>query len=128
MGRVVHFEVHATDPQLLIAFYTALCGWKFQRWGDMDYWIITTGSDAEPGINGGLLPRRGARALDGAPLNAYVCTATTASVDAAVVQAVSLGGAVALPKMPVPGIGWLAYVKDPDGNLLGLMQQDPAAR
>jgi predicted enzyme related to lactoylglutathione lyase len=30
--------------------------------------------------------------------------------------------------MPVPGIGWLAYVKDPDGNILGLMQSDANAR
>jgi len=27
----------------------------------------------------------------------------------------------------VPGVGWLAYVKDPDGNILGLLQADPAA-
>lgn len=38
-----------------------------------------------------------------------------------------LGGIVALPKMPVPGVGWLAYVKDPDGNILGLLEPDPAA-
>ena len=29
--------------------------------------------------------------------------------------------------MPVKGISWLAYIKDPDGNILGLMQMDPAA-
>jgi predicted enzyme related to lactoylglutathione lyase len=26
----------------------------------------------------------------------------------------------------VPGVGWLAYVKDPDGNILGLLEPDPA--
>ena len=35
---------------------------------------------------------------------------------------------VALPKMPVPGVGWLAYVKDTEGNILGMMQSDPSAK
>jgi predicted enzyme related to lactoylglutathione lyase len=34
---------------------------------------------------------------------------------------------VAVPKMPVPGIGWLAYVRDPDGNIFGMMQADANA-
>jgi predicted enzyme related to lactoylglutathione lyase len=29
--------------------------------------------------------------------------------------------------MPVPGIGWLAYLKDTEGNVFGVMQPDPAA-
>jgi predicted enzyme related to lactoylglutathione lyase len=29
--------------------------------------------------------------------------------------------------MPIPGVGWLAYIKDPDGNIIGLMQPDPKA-
>ncbi len=33
MGRVVHFEIHATDPQALMAFYAELLGWKIQQVG-----------------------------------------------------------------------------------------------
>jgi predicted enzyme related to lactoylglutathione lyase len=51
-----------------------------------------------------------------------------ASVDASFSKALELGGKAALPRMPVPGVGWLGYVKDPGGNILGLMQPDPAAR
>jgi predicted enzyme related to lactoylglutathione lyase len=29
--------------------------------------------------------------------------------------------------MAIPGIGWLAYVKDPDGNIFGMMQMDAGA-
>jgi predicted enzyme related to lactoylglutathione lyase len=29
--------------------------------------------------------------------------------------------------MPIPGMGWLAYVKDTEGNIFGMMQSDPAA-
>jgi hypothetical protein len=28
----------------------------------------------------------------------------------------------------VPGVGWLAYVKDPDGNICGIMQADSSAK
>ena len=33
----------------------------------------------------------------------------------------------AMPKGPIPGMGWLAYIKDLDGNILGMMQPDEAA-
>jgi predicted enzyme related to lactoylglutathione lyase len=30
--------------------------------------------------------------------------------------------------MPVPGVGWLAYCKDPEGNIFGVMQNDPSVK
>jgi predicted enzyme related to lactoylglutathione lyase len=127
MGRVVHFEIQATEPQALIDFYSSLFGWSFSRWGQADYWLVTTGPDDKPGINGGLLPRRGPVAADGQGVNAYVCTAEVDSLDESLAKAGTLGAMIAVPKMPIPGVGWLAYVKDPDGNLVGMMQNDPAA-
>ena len=127
MGRVVHFEIHAAQPQRLIDFYTGLFGWKIERWGPIEYWTIETGSADQPGINGGLVPRRGETPAEMQPVNAYVCTVEVTALDAALDQAGTLGGSLALPKMPVPGVGWLAYIKDPDGNILGLMQPDPQA-
>jgi hypothetical protein len=50
------------------------------------------------------------------------------SLDQSVSRAAGLGAATALPKMAIPGIGWLAYMKDPEGNVFGLMQNDPAAK
>ena len=127
MARVVHFEIHASEPQRLIDFYTALFGWKIEKWGDYPYWQITTGSAGEPGIDGGLVPRRGEAPTTGQAVDAFVCTVQVESVDASFARALELGGAVAVPKMPIPGVGWLAYVKDPDGNLLGRMCPDPSA-
>ena len=40
----------------------------------------------------------------------------------AVAQAVALGAVIALPRMDIPGMGGLASIKDPDGNILGLLQ------
>jgi uncharacterized protein len=59
MPRVVHFEIHVGDPDRAINFYEKCFGWTFQKWdGPMPYWLITTGPDDQPGINGGLVPRR----------------------------------------------------------------------
>jgi predicted enzyme related to lactoylglutathione lyase len=129
MPRLVHFEIHASDPDRLIGFYSAVCGWTFTKWeGPIEYWLITTGPNDAPGINGGLVRRRGAPAAAGQPVNAFVCTVNVEALDSTLESATAAGAEVALAKMAVPGVGWLAYVKDPDGNLLGLMQNDPTAR
>jgi predicted enzyme related to lactoylglutathione lyase len=128
MSRVVHFEIHASNPQTLIPFYAELFGWKFENWGSIEYWQIETGTPDQPGINGGLLPRRGPAPVDGQPVGSFVCTVQVESLDDSFAKAQKLGASVAMPKMPIPGIGWLAYVKDPDGNLLGMMQPDPNAK
>jgi len=125
MPRPIHFEIHADEPERAVAFYQKLFGWEFTAWGGpMPYWIIKTGEG--PGIDGGLVPRRGTVTPE-APVIAYVCTIEVAALDDQLAKAVSLGGAIALPKQPIPGIGWLAYAKDTEGNVFGLMQNDPAA-
>jgi predicted enzyme related to lactoylglutathione lyase len=30
--------------------------------------------------------------------------------------------------MAIPGVGWLCYFKDTEGNIFGMMQNDPAAK
>lgn len=129
MSRVIHFEIQAEQPERAIQFYSTLFDWKFQQYsGGMPYWLISTGPKDEPGIDGGLLPRRGGKPVDGASVNCYVCTVDVASVDAAIKNAVDAGGVNVVPKMPVPGVGWLAYCKDTEGNIFGVMQNDPAAK
>ncbi|HRA21534.1 MAG TPA: VOC family protein [Anaerolineae bacterium] len=127
-SRPVHFEIHAVDPERMAAFYSELFGWTIQKWeGPMEYWMVMTGAEGELGINGGLMRRMGAAPADGAPVSAFVCTVGVEDCDASVAKAVALGGSVAMPKGPIPGMGWLAYIKDLDGNILGVMQSDEAA-
>jgi len=127
MPRVVHFEIHAGDPDRAVNFYTTLFGWTFQKWeGPMDYWLVTTGPDSQPGINGGLIRRQGE--IDGQAVIAYVCTVDVANVDESTQTATSNGAQVVVPKMPIPGVGWLVYCKDTEGNIFGMMQNDPSAQ
>ena len=126
MPRVVHFEIHAADPERAVNFYQTLFGWTFQKWeGPMDYWLIITGPDDQRGINGGLVRRQGE--IDGQAVIAYVCTVDVEDLDASVQSALDNGGQIALAKMPIPGVGWLAYCKDTEGNIFGMMQNDPNA-
>src|SRR5262245_22168636 len=127
MPRVIHFEIHADDTERAVKFYQSLFDWQFQKWGGpMDYWLITTGPNSQPGINGGSLKRQ--CAIDGQAVIAYVCTVDVPSVDAYVKKITDLGGQIALPKMSIPNVGWLAYGKDTEGNIFGVMQNDPAAK
>ena len=120
MNRPVHFEIPAENPERAIKFYETLFGWKFQKWdGPMPYWIINTGGEGV-GINGGLMPRHH-------PEQPCVNTMDVADIDAAVALAESSGGKCVVPKMPVPGVGWLAYCKDTEGHIFGMMQNDPSA-
>ena len=128
-ARLVHFEIHAQNPERAAAFYKAVFNWTFSKWdGPADYWLICTGPDSEPGINGGMVLRRGPDPIDGQAVNAFVCTAHVESLDDTLSLALSKGATIAVPKMPIPFVGWLAYIKDTEGNIFGLMQPDSNAK
>jgi predicted enzyme related to lactoylglutathione lyase len=129
MPRVVHFEIHAESTDRAIKFYTALFGWSFQKWeGPMPYWIVTTGEKSSPGIDGGLILRRGPGPVSGQAVSAFICTIEVPNLDEFVAKAGTLGGAICVPKMPIPGVGWLAYATDTEGNIFGMMHNDPNAK
>lgn len=135
MNRVVHFEIHAAEPERAAQFYQAVFGWNIQEWKipgvevpeENRYWLASTGSPEEPGIDGGILVRRGPAPAEGQAVNAYVCTIGVASVDESMEKALAAGATVAVPKMPITGVGWLAYCKDTEGNIFGIMQDDKTA-
>lgn len=121
MNRPVHFEIPADNPETIMNFFAAVFGWTFGKWdGPMPYWTVTTGPKDMPGIDGGVMPRQ----HPGQPM---VNTIDVANLDATLEAVAANGGTVVVPKMPVPTIGWLAYFKDPEGNIHGAMQTDPNA-
>jgi uncharacterized protein len=127
MPRVIHFEIHVDDPDRAIRFYQNLFDWQISKWpGPMDYWLISTGANAQPGINGGMIRRQGA--IDGQAVIAYVCTVDVPKIDDYAAKATEQGGQIVVPKMPVPGVGWLLYCKDTEGNIFGMMQADASAK
>jgi uncharacterized protein len=129
MSRVVHFEIYVEQPERAIKFYTGLFGWEVTKWGGpMDYWLIKTGPADQPGINGGFVRRHGPAPVDGQAVNAYTCTVAVTAIDATIQAIPTHGGVIVLPKMPIPGVGWLAYAKDTEANIFGVMEADPTAK
>ena len=116
-NRIVHFEIPANEPKALTRFYGDLFGWKFQQAPipGVEYWLCETGSEG-PGINGAVMQRQNADQ----PWMSYV---DVASIDQAIEKATGLGATVALPKTPVPGVGAVAAIIDPQGNICGLWEQ-----
>jgi predicted enzyme related to lactoylglutathione lyase len=128
MPRVVHFEIHTDNPDRAIAFYTRVFGWQISKWnGPVDYWLIKTGPEGERGINGGLLKRHGPGPAALQAVNSYVCTIDVPSVDEYTTKIAEAGGKLAVPKMAIPGVGWLAFFHDSEGNIVGIMQADAKA-
>lgn len=135
MNRVVHFEIQAEDPKRASAFYITVFGWDIQQWGDQPYWMVMTkGKDKSedtskwPGIDGGLLLRKGEAPVDGASVNAFVCTIDVENLDEMVSKVERAGGTIVVPKYALPTVGYLAYAKDTEGNIFGMMQEDTAAK
>jgi predicted enzyme related to lactoylglutathione lyase len=124
MNRVTHFEIYTDDPQTVQPFYQDVFGWKFSKFegGPIEYWLVTTGDDKEPGINGGMTrPREG---QSPGTLN----TVAVKSIDQTVRKIEQRGGKICVPKMAIPKVGWLAYATDPAGNVFGIIEPDTNAK
>ena len=121
MARVVHFEIGVDDMDRAVSFYKNVFEWKIEKWdGPVDYWLVATGDDDKPGINGALQNRR-----EDAPV---VNTVDVKDLDEAIARVEKNGGKVTSPRMAVPGVGYMAYCADPEGNPFGMMQADPNAK
>ncbi|OBZ17256.1 VOC family protein [Bacillus sp. FJAT-26390] len=121
MSRMLRFEIQVADPEQAIAFYTNTFQWEFMKFpGPQDYWFIKTGNSDEPGIDGGLM-----KSPDGSTRTVNSIEVT--SIDDYLTAVTSNGGTVVVPKMSMPGMGYLAYFTDPAGVLVGISQADPHA-
>jgi predicted enzyme related to lactoylglutathione lyase len=120
MPKIVHFEIPADDPQRASAFYRDALGWQVSRFGDEPYWLVRAGEDSEPGANGAITAR-------GDLHQNPVLIAGVKDIDDVLRRVTPSGGKVVQGKLPVPGMGWSAYVLDPEGNTIGLFQPDVSA-
>ncbi len=110
-GSIVHIEFPVKDRDRAKKFYGDLFGWKFQDVPEMDYTLFETAN----GPGGGLfVPQEGQ--FDQGALN-YILVE---DIDAKSKEIEAAGGEVIGPKVEVPGQGWLAVFKDPEGTTLAI--------
>lgn len=120
MPRVIHFEINADDPKRAAQFYENVFGWKISKWeGPAEYWLVNTGDEKQPGINGGIMG-----CMDKATI---VNTIDVPSVDEYVKKVVKAGGKQVSKKNAIPGIGYFAYCADTEGNIFGVLETIPKA-
>lgn len=121
MHRVVHFEIPADNPERAVKFHETAFNWKIEKWaGPMDYWLVTTEEDKEPGINRAITPK--------ANLAATTNTVDVPSVDDTVKKIMEAGGKVVMPKRAVPGQEYLVHCADTEGNVFGVFKNDTSAK
>jgi len=127
MAGVVEFELKAIVPERAIAFHEKCFGWHFEaQEGSEDRWIITTGKDSSPGMNG--------RLIKFPPPNDYdvvivrMCTIEVASIGEAESAVIENGGTMIIPRTAIPGEGWQFIARDTEGNILRVRQSDPATK
>jgi predicted enzyme related to lactoylglutathione lyase len=122
MPRVVHFEIDAKKPERAVKFYEKVFSWKIKKWeGPVEYYLISTGKETEPGIDGGLSRRTGSEP-------STVNTIDVSSVDEFTKRVEANGGKIIRPKRAVMGVGYMAYFEDPEGNVFGIMENDESAK
>jgi predicted enzyme related to lactoylglutathione lyase len=122
MPKVVHFEIPADDPDAAEEFYTKTFGWKVQKWdGPVDYWLLITGDEGEPGIDGAITRKQN-------PHQPTVNTIDVSNHDEYRERAIANGGKALTDKMAVPGIGYMSYLADLEGVTFGIMESDQNAK
>ena len=121
MGRVVHFEIPAEDPDRAAEFYRKSFGWDVVGWGGpARYLLVTTGPADEVGINGAITDRH-------EHLQSVVNSIDVDGWERAAAAISSAGGEVLTAKTAINGIGYFSYCRDTEGNVFGILETDPAA-
>ncbi|MBI1662161.1 MAG: VOC family protein [Nitrosopumilus sp.] len=121
MPRFSHFDIPSDNPERAQKFYKEVFDWKFKKWdGPIDYWTITTGSDKEPGINGGLSKRIPGQI-------GITNTITVSSIDEFSKKIIEKGGQLIVPKMVIPKVGWFAQCADTEMNIFGIIEMNTKA-
>lgn len=121
-GRVAHFEIPADDMDRAQEFYRSAFGWEISSMPDMGYAMLGTvptddkGMPTEAGaINGGMFKRE-------APMTVPTVVIAVDDIDKALEIVNGLGAETVVPRQPVMEMGFSAYFKDTEGNLIGLWQ------
>ncbi len=121
--KVVHFEIPADNVERAKTFYEKAFGWQINKYPGMEYHgVITTPVDQKNrmptelgAINGGMTKRQD-------PVKNTVITVDVSDIDASLKNIEKLGGKVVQKKQPVSDMGFTAYFKDTEGNMVGLWQ------
>jgi predicted enzyme related to lactoylglutathione lyase len=122
-ASIVWFEIPADDVDRAKNFYSALFGWKIERFpgaAGKAYWHINTGGGDET-PDGGMMERQH-------PEHVITNYINVASVDQAAAKAEKLGGKICMPKTAVPQMGYFVVCQDTENNMFALWEKNGNAK
>jgi predicted enzyme related to lactoylglutathione lyase len=121
-NNLASFAIHVDDVDRARRFYEAVFGWEFEPWGPPGFYLIHTGPEDDPGIQGLMHAREEPRTGKG--LNGIEPTFAVDDVEAVARAVEDHGGKIVFAKTVIPTVGALIRFLDPEGNDIGAMQYD----
>jgi uncharacterized protein len=116
MAKVEHFEIPADDVPRAAAFYREVFAFGYEPWGDSNMGMLRA---TEGGISGDLHPR------SDAPHPTVVFTVD--NIEETIAAVIANGGAQFTDIQPLGETSRWAYVKDSEGNIVGIYDEAPTA-
>lgn len=112
---IVHIAWSCNDLERTKNFLSNVFDWKFEPW-DNNYVLFTS----PDGIGGGIRCVGDKNICCGDSPVVYI---EVDNIDAYREKAKKHGGNAGETKKQIPNLGWVAFVTDPNGNLIGLVQR-----
>lgn len=125
MAHVAHFAVNASDMERAKAFYAGAFGWSFQAFGPPGFYMIQ-GAGGPGGMYASLQQRR--EIVPGKPIYGLECSLSVENSEKAEAAIKKAGGKIVMPRTIIAGVGKLFFFEDTEGNIMGAMEYDAAAR
>jgi uncharacterized protein len=121
-ANLASFAIHVDDVDRARTFYEAVFGWEFEPWGPPGFYLIHTGDETSPGIQGLMHQRSEPRT--GTGLTGVEPTFAVDDLDATLAAVGAHGGTITFPPSQIPTVGTLARFLDTEGNDIGAMRYD----
>ena len=121
-NNLASFALHVDDVDRARRFYEAVFGWVFEPWGPPGFYLIHTGDEISPGVQGLMHKRQVPRTGQG--LNGFEPSFSVDDVDDIAARVVANGGAITYAKTVIPTVGALIRFLDTEGNDVGAMKYD----
>lgn len=113
----VHVELNSSDPEKAKTFYSQLFDWELEdipnpATPNGQYTLVKVGQ----GTGGGIMQK-----CEAGPVG-WLAYVYVDDIHASTRKAKALGGEILEDVREVPGMGWLSFIRDPTGAVLGLWQ------
>jgi predicted enzyme related to lactoylglutathione lyase len=121
-NNLASFAIHCDNVDRARRFYEAVFGWAFEPWGPPEFYLIHTGDEPNPGVQGLLQKRQHPRT--GTGLNGFECTIAVDDLVTIQKAVVANGGTMTMQPAHIPGVGTLIRFNDTEGNDCGAMKYE----